>query len=238
MITIDLKSLVNKLNEPTRNALEGAAGICLSRTHYNVEIEHWLLKLLEIDDSDLAAVLKKFEIDPGKLGRDLNGELDRIKTGNSRAPALSPSIVDLAKNAWMLASVEYGHPRATSAHVLAALLLDEDLRRTTDVTSGELKKIPPESLREVTQAVVGSTAESSAQPAGGAAGTGDLAEPELRVDLVLRFRHRSAALGLTVAHQSPPPFRFSSRTIRAPSSESSRSHCTSQCSSSLMGWWR
>ena len=58
MITIDLKSLVGKLNEPTRNALEGAAGICLSRTHYNVEIEHWLLKLLEIPDSDLLALLK------------------------------------------------------------------------------------------------------------------------------------------------------------------------------------
>ena len=62
MISIDLKSLVNKLNEPTRYALEAAAGLCLSRTHYNVEIEHWLLKLLEIPDSDLAAVLKKFDI--------------------------------------------------------------------------------------------------------------------------------------------------------------------------------
>ncbi len=45
MITLDLKSLVNKLNNTTRNALEGAAGICLSRGHYNVEIEHWWVKL-------------------------------------------------------------------------------------------------------------------------------------------------------------------------------------------------
>src|SRR5690554_6834500 len=103
MISIDLKSLVGKLNEPCRNALEGAAGLCLSRTHYNVEIEHWLLKILEIPDSDITLILEKFEVDPGKLSRDLNGELDRIRSGNSRAPALSPTIVDLAKNAWMLA---------------------------------------------------------------------------------------------------------------------------------------
>lgn len=161
MITIDLKSLVGKLNEPTRNALEGAAGICLSRTHYNVEIEHWLLKLLEIPDSDLLALLDKYEINYGKLTQDLNRELDIIKAGNTRAPALSPTIVDLAKNAWMLASVEYGHPQATSAHVLAALMLDENLRRSTEAASGELKKIQPESLRVVVGSIVGSTSESS-----------------------------------------------------------------------------
>ncbi|RYZ94199.1 MAG: type VI secretion system ATPase TssH, partial [Moraxellaceae bacterium] len=150
MINIDLKSLVGKLNEPCRNALEGAAGLCLSRTHYNVEIEHWLLKLLEIQDSDVIAVLEKFEINIGNLVRHLNRELDNIKAGNSRAPALSPTIVDLAKNAWMLASIEYGHSKTTSAHILAALMLDDGLRRSSDVaSSGELKKIAPESLRDV-----------------------------------------------------------------------------------------
>ncbi|NOY71783.1 MAG: type VI secretion system ATPase TssH [Gammaproteobacteria bacterium] len=160
MITIDLKSLVGRLNEPTRNALEGAAGLCLSRSHYNVEIEHWLLKLLEIPDSDILSIIDKFEIDLGKLTQDLNRELDRIKAGNTRAPALSPTIVDIAKNAWMLASVEYAHPVATSAHILAALMLDDNLRRTTEATSGELKKIQPESLREVVRAIVGTTTES------------------------------------------------------------------------------
>lgn len=166
MISIDLKSLVGKLNEPCRNALEGAAGLCLSRTHYNVEIEHWLLKLLEIPDSDLLAILEKFEVNPGNLVRQLNRELDIIKAGNSRAPALSPTIVDLAKNAWMLASVEYGHSNATSAHILAALMLDEGLRRATEATSGELKKIPPESLRDVVRALVGTTTESKSANVG------------------------------------------------------------------------
>lgn len=160
MISIDLKSLVVKLNEPTRNALEGAAGLCLSRTHYNVEIEHWLLKLLEIPDSDIQALLTRYEINIGNLVRHLNRELDAIKGGNTRAPALSPTIVDLAKNAWILASVEYGYPKITSAHILAALLLDDGLRRATEITNGELKKIAPESLRELTRAIVGTTTES------------------------------------------------------------------------------
>ncbi|MFT6986136.1 MAG: type VI secretion system protein VasG [Psychromonas sp.] len=160
MITIDLKSLVGRLNETSRNALEGAAGLCLSRTHYNVEIEHWLLKLLEVPDSDLLAIFDKFDIDLGRIHQDLNRELDRIKGGNTRAPALSPTIVDISKNAWMLASVEYGQPVATSAHILTAIMLDDTLRQSTGALSGELKKINPESLREITRAIVGTTAES------------------------------------------------------------------------------
>jgi type VI secretion system protein VasG len=166
MVTIDLKSLVGRLNETSRNALEGAAGLCLSRTHYNVEIEHWLLKLLEVPDSDILAIFDKFEIDLGRLHQDLNRELDRIKGGNTRAPALSPSIVDISKNAWMLASVEYGHDVATSAHILTALMLDDTMRQSTAALSGELKKIQPESLREVTRTIVGSTAESLASAMG------------------------------------------------------------------------
>ena len=177
MITIDLKSLVGKFNEHTRNALEGAAGLCLSRTHYNVETEHWLLKLMEIPDSDLAAILKMFEIDPGKLTRELNMELDRIKNGNTRAPALSPTIVDLAKNAWMLASVEYGHAQTTSAHILGALMLDEALRRSIEASAPELKKIPPESLRDVVRATVGSTTESTSAAMGDTSESGPAQAP-------------------------------------------------------------
>jgi type VI secretion system protein VasG len=161
MISIDLKSLVGKLNELSRSSLESAAGLCMSRSHYNVEIEHWLLKLIEPEDTDIRVVLNKFEIDLGRLVQQLNRELDSIKAGNSRAPALSPSIVELAKNAWMLASVEYGHPRATSAHILAALMMDENLRRSCGVTNGELSKIPPESLRELLKTIIGSSAESA-----------------------------------------------------------------------------
>ncbi|WP_196137603.1 type VI secretion system ATPase TssH [Aliikangiella sp. G2MR2-5] len=161
MVSINLKSLVGKLNQPCRQALEGAAGLCMARTHYNVEIEHWFLKLLEIQDTDLKAILKKFDVEPGKFNAELNSELDKIKSGNTRAPALSPTIVDLAKSAWILASVEYGLAATTSAHLLAALLLDEKLSRSTNITNGELSKIAPESLRALLPSIVGTTYESS-----------------------------------------------------------------------------
>src|SRR5438270_1318488 len=86
MAAIDLKSLVSRLNDHCRRALEAAAGLTLSRTHYNVEIEHWLLKLADGADTDIAAILRHYEADQGRLLTDLNRALDRMKTGNSRAP--------------------------------------------------------------------------------------------------------------------------------------------------------
>ena len=97
MAAIDLKALVGRLNEPCRRALEAAAGLTLSRTHYNVEIEHWLLKLADAADGDIAAILRHYEVDQARFTVDLNRALDRMKTGNARAPSLSPEIVDLAK---------------------------------------------------------------------------------------------------------------------------------------------
>ena len=47
MINVNLKSLVDKMSPTLRDSLEGAAGLCIGRSHYNVEVEHWLLKLLE-----------------------------------------------------------------------------------------------------------------------------------------------------------------------------------------------
>ena len=67
MAQVNLKGLVGRLDDTCRRTLEAAAGLCLSRTNYNVEIEHWLVKLLEIPNSDLARICKAFEIDPSWL---------------------------------------------------------------------------------------------------------------------------------------------------------------------------
>ena len=62
MATIDLKQLVGRLNDPCRRSLEAAAGMTLSRTNYNVEIEHWLLTLADRADGDIAAILRHYQI--------------------------------------------------------------------------------------------------------------------------------------------------------------------------------
>jgi type VI secretion system protein VasG len=163
MATIDLKALVGRLNEPCRRALEAAAGLTLSRSHYNVEIEHWLLKLADAADGDVAAILRHYEVDQARFIVDLNRALDHMKTGNARAPSLSPEIVELAKQAWLMASLEHGVSRVRSGHLLWALLADEALARRAREASGQLLRIPAEALkRDFAGVTAGSTETASA----------------------------------------------------------------------------
>ena len=118
---INLKSLIGKLNDVSRRALESAAGLCLSRTNYNVEIEHWLLKILELNDSDFGRLLRYYEIDPSHLSRDITRSVDKFKTGNTRPPLLSTRIVDLVRQAWIIASIDFGAPQVRTGHMLLAL---------------------------------------------------------------------------------------------------------------------
>jgi type VI secretion system protein VasG len=178
MTPLDIRSLVGKLDEQCRRALEAAAGFTLSRSHYNVEVEHWLMKLLDIGDSDLVACLKHYEIDLGRFAAELNRVLDRLKTGNTRAPALAPQIVTLIREAWVLASLAFGANRVRSGHLLAALMSDDGLAPIAREASAQLAKISPERLRADLPNITAGTAEAaSATSSDGAAATGGGAAP-------------------------------------------------------------
>ena len=174
LVTLDLRSLIGRLDEHCRRALEAAAGLTMSRTHYNVEIEHWLVKLADGTDTDIAAIFRQYEIDHGRFMADLNKALDRLKTGNSRAPGLAPDVVDTAKQAWLLASIEQGLSRVRSGHVLLALLSDETLARRAREASSQLLKIQPDVLkRDLATITAGSIEASTPLAADGAAPVAD-----------------------------------------------------------------
>jgi type VI secretion system protein VasG len=165
---VNLKALIGRLNDTCRSALEGAAGLCLSRTNYDVEIEHLLLKLMEVADTDLARVLRQYEIDPSHLSKDITRALDRLKTGNSRTPALSPRIPQLVEDAWLLASVDFGASKIRSGHLVLALLANEDLARLAREISKEFANVSVESLRKNLADITTGTAEDKAAVSSGA----------------------------------------------------------------------
>src|SRR5262245_37262560 len=144
----NLKALVGKLNATCRRTLEGAVGRCLSRGNYNVEVEHWLLELLGSADTDLARALRHFELDTARLTRELTRALDGLRTGNARAPQFSGEVFDLMREAWTLASLEFGAARIRTSHLLAALLADRSLSARVRSSAPELARLPAEQLRK------------------------------------------------------------------------------------------
>jgi type VI secretion system protein VasG len=168
---VNLRSLIGKLNHQTRNAVEAAAGLCLARTHYDVEIEHFLLKLLDATDSDLAAILKHYEVNRSRFAAELTDSLDRLKSGNARTPALSPSLVHMLTDAWTIGSVEYDSGQVRSGYAILALAASEELSRMFRDVSREFQKIQAEDLRKDFHDIVATSSEgAAAYAAAGAAG--------------------------------------------------------------------
>jgi type VI secretion system protein VasG len=178
MAAIDLKRLIGRLDDHCRRSLEAAAGLTLSRSHYNVELEHLLLKLADGSGTDIATILRHYEVDQPRLFADLTAGLDRMTTGNTRAPGLSPDIVEVVRQAWLFASVEIGSARVTSGHLLWALLADETLARRAREMSSQFARIMPDALKRDYPKLIKSAAEEpspdgaatpqAAAPAGGA----------------------------------------------------------------------
>ncbi len=158
-MSLNLKSLIGKLTDTSRRGLESAAGLCMSRTHYEVEMEHWIAKLAETSDGDVTRILRAFGVDPERFLRDLNRALDKFRTGNSRRPDLSESIEDLAKSAWVLASVNYHVGRARSGTLFLAALEDRLLGRRLREISADVERINLEKLAQDLPSIVAGSPE-------------------------------------------------------------------------------
>lgn len=145
-MNVNLKSLVGRLNDTCRGALESAAGLCLSRTNYDIEIEHILAKLLEQNETDLHKICRHYEVNVDRLSKDVSTALDRLKTGNTRTPGLSDRLPRWFQNAWLLASVDFGAARVRSGHLVLALLSNDETARIARDVSREFSHISVESL--------------------------------------------------------------------------------------------
>ncbi|HQQ77189.1 MAG TPA: type VI secretion system ATPase TssH [Thermoanaerobaculia bacterium] len=173
----NLKSLIGRLNDTCRNALEGAAGLCLSRTNYDVDVEHLLVKLGETPDTDFHRILRRFEVDESRLAKDLVRSLDRLKTGNTRTPSLSPRLPKLVEEAWLVGSIDFGASRVRSGHILLALLEKDEFARLAREISKELALISVEALRKEFDKIVSGSVEDRDAALLGEAPAGDAAGP-------------------------------------------------------------
>jgi type VI secretion system protein VasG len=170
---MNLKSLIGKLNDSTRGALEAAAGLCLARTHYDIEVEHYLSKLLDSTDNDVAAIFKHFEIDTSRFSAELTRALDKLKSGNARTPAISPSLMRMLVEAWTIGSIDYNAGQVRTGFTILALATHEELVRLMRDISREFQKIQPDALKKDFVSIIANSGEEvEAAAAAATAGSG------------------------------------------------------------------
>ena len=177
MAGLNIKSLVKKLNTTCQKKLEDAIGLCLARTNHDVEIEHWIVKLIEDTNSDIPIILSHFDIDPAIVQQDILKAIDKMRRGNNHAPGLSPYLVKLAKESWVTASVEFSVATGRSAHLLIALLADESLNRLAMSMSEQFMKIEVDTLKKQLMFILKNSNENSQEVASAAPTAGGAAAP-------------------------------------------------------------
>ncbi|MCU1237347.1 MAG: type secretion ATPase, ClpV1 family [Candidatus Solibacter sp.] len=161
MIQVNLEKLIGRLNTTSRNALEAAAGLCLSRTHYEVEIEHFLLKLLDGTDNDLLRILRQFSIDRSHFAADLSKSLDRMKSGNPRGMVLSQMLERMFQEAWTIGSVDFGVEQVRSGLCVLAMAQSPEMSRVLGGISPGWKQIKPDDFYQAFEDIVAASPETA-----------------------------------------------------------------------------
>jgi len=160
MIKVDIKSLLTKLNNCCNKSLEAAAGLCVARTHYEVTVEHLMLKLLEIRDTDLTFILNHFSIDEGELTQSLNHAIETFQTGNSSRPVFSLFLMEWIQDACLIGSIELNAQNIQSGFLVLALL-QENKQYLPPECLTILAPINGETLKSQYSTIVKGSVESS-----------------------------------------------------------------------------
>lgn len=173
MLDVDVKSLLMRLNDNCANWLQAAAGLCVTRTHYEVTVEHFLTKLLDDPNSDWPIIFRQFELDTGRVKAALEDTIEDFKTGNAAKPAFSPILLELFQHAWLLSSIDLSERKIRSGAILLAFL-----SKPSFFASGHyvdlLKSIGREALMKDFWTMLKGSIEQSAPSSGFA---GDSGEP-------------------------------------------------------------
>ena len=166
-----LKTLINRLNSTCRTALDEAGRVGVARTNYDIENEHWLSCLMNTPNSDIPLILRHHSISAEAFHGDLVRVLNGLKTGNTRTPGLSPHMVNLIRDTWMISSLDFGGSLIRSGHVLIAIIKDA---RGHGLPVGTLVSIETEDLvnrfHDITKGSVEKGTEQAVTAAGGGAG--------------------------------------------------------------------
>ncbi|MCX7290805.1 AAA family ATPase, partial [Janthinobacterium sp.] len=179
-MSINLKTLISKLNDTCRTAATRAASICVGLGQYEVDLEHVFLALLEQPQSDFVLIARRNGIDIGALEGDLRAEVARLQTGNARTPVFSPRLPKLFEHAWLIASLDLraGHQVSIrSAHLLQALLTEPELAQLAYRGSALFHQFKLDEIKHKLETLTDGSQERAGPAAGDAAQDGEGGDP-------------------------------------------------------------
>ena len=126
MPALDVNRLVSALTPTGRIGLEQGASIAARNSHQAVEVAHWLRALSDLPDA--STVFETAGINLEALRRELDLAIEDMARGDGSSLALAPNTITLAREAWLVTSLQFGRSSVDVGDILIALLTDSSLR--------------------------------------------------------------------------------------------------------------
>lgn len=146
MININLSSLIQRLHPIAKVALEDAAALAVSEKATEVQIEHYLLSLLERPNSDFDVLLSHFDCSENLLRQSIRSTIDTNAKGNGSKPVFSALLIEWLQESWLVSSLDLSETQIRSGALLLTLV-SNPLRYGQHGYASILEAVNPDSLK-------------------------------------------------------------------------------------------
>ncbi|WP_114783724.1 type VI secretion system ATPase TssH [Vibrio tetraodonis] len=146
MININLSSLIQRLHPIAKVALEDAAALAVSEKANEVQIEHYLLSLLERPNSDFDLLLAHFDCSENILRQSIHSTLDTSPKGNGGKPVFSALLIEWLQESWLVSSLDLSQSQIRSGALLLTLV-SNPLRYGQHAYAALLESVNQDSLK-------------------------------------------------------------------------------------------
>ncbi len=161
MSEISRSALFGKLNSLAYKAIEGATVFCKLRGNPYVELVHWIQQLLQNPDSDLHRIVRRFELDPSRLAKDVTEALDRLPRGASSISDLSAHVENAVERGWVYATLMFGDSQVRTGYLVVGMLKTPSLRNALVAISRQFEAIKLDTLTEEFARIVSGSPEGT-----------------------------------------------------------------------------
>ncbi|TOJ08089.1 type VI secretion system ATPase TssH, partial [Vibrio parahaemolyticus] len=142
----NLSSLIQRLHPIAKVALEDAAALAVSEKANEVQIEHYLLSLLERPNSDFDVLLSHFDCSENLLRQSVRSTLDTNAKGNGSKPVFSALLIEWLQESWLVSSLDLSETQIRSGALLLTLV-SNPLRYGQHGYASILEAVNPDSLK-------------------------------------------------------------------------------------------
>ena len=160
MSEISRVALFGKLNPLAYKAIESATVFCKMRGNPYVELVHWMVQLVQNNETDLDAILRHYQIDASAMAKDMTAALDRLPRGSTAISDFSELIENAIERAWIYATLQFGEAQVRTGTLVIGMMKSNSLRNALLSISKEFAKIRADDLAENFDKICGGTAEA------------------------------------------------------------------------------